>query len=301
MRKLTTQDFISHSRSVHSDKYDYSLVQYYGKDYPVKIICPIHGVFEQSPHNHKKGAGCKQCGVILCSESRRLDTECFIKRAQEIHSDRYNYSRLEYKDNKTNVEIICSEHGRFLQSPSSHLSGKGCPSCGNKIISKKLIHCLEQFINKAKSVHGNKYRYEFVNYKGSHQKVLLFCREHGLFEQNPTDHLSGKGCPGCANYGFDRTRKAFLYVLRSECGRYMKIGITNKPDQRHAQLSRATPFPFERIELIEGQGDHIADLEKELLAEYLPAGFTETFDGYSEWRLWDDSIRHKLHSSKLQG
>ena len=76
----------------------------------------------------------------------------------------------------------------------------------------------------------------------------------------------------------------------------MKIGITNNPDQRQAQLSRATPFSFTRIELIEGPGDQIADLEKELLSCYQPAEFTETFDGSTEWRLWDDSIRHKLIS-----
>ena len=76
----------------------------------------------------------------------------------------------------------------------------------------------------------------------------------------------------------------------------MKIGITHKPDQRHAQLSRETPFSFKRIELIEGPGEQIANLEKELLAEYQPAEFTETFDGHTEWVLWDDSIRHKLIS-----
>ena len=76
----------------------------------------------------------------------------------------------------------------------------------------------------------------------------------------------------------------------------MKIGITNKPNRRQVELKRHTPFSFKRIELIEGPGDQIANLEKELLAEYQPAEFTETFDGYSEWRLWDNSIRHKLTS-----
>ena len=81
----------------------------------------------------------------------------------------------------------------------------------------------------------------------------------------------------------------------------MKIGITNNPEQRHNKLKRATPFSFKRIELIEGPGELIANLEKELLAEYRPVEFTKTFDGYSEWRLWDDSIRHKLLTSKIQG
>ena len=149
----------------------------------------------------------------------------------------------------------------------------------------------EQWINKAKEIHGDKYNYSLVEYKNNSEKVTIVCTEHGNFTQAPVNHLSGQNCPGCAEYGFDRTKVGFLYVLRSDCGRYMKIGITNKPNQRQAQLSRATPFSFKRIELIEGPGDQIANLEKELLAKYQPAGFTETFDGSTEWRLWDDSVR----------
>ena len=74
----------------------------------------------------------------------------------------------------------------------------------------------------------------------------------------------------------------------------MKIGITNKPNQRQAQLSKATPFSFKRIEIIEGQGEQIANIEKELLTKYQPAEFTERFDGSTEWRLWDDSVRDYL-------
>ena len=74
----------------------------------------------------------------------------------------------------------------------------------------------------------------------------------------------------------------------------MKIGITHDPKQRKVQLSRVTPFSFKRIELIEGPGNQIANLEKELLAKYQPVGFTERFDGSTEWRLWDDSVRGYL-------
>ena len=101
--------------------------------------------------------------------------------------------------------------------------------------------------------------------------------------------------------GFDRTKDGFLYVLRSDCGQYMKIGITNNPERRNTELTRDTPFQFTRIELIEGTGEQIANLEKELLAEYQPAEFDNHFDGYTEWRLWNDSIRHKLLTSKIQG
>ncbi|UNY40133.1 hypothetical protein KLEA5_gp53 [Aeromonas phage vB_AveS_KLEA5] len=114
----------------------------------------------------------------------------------------------------------------------------------------------------------------------------------------PTNHLSGQGCPGCAKHGFDRTNTGFLYILRSDCGQYMKIGITHNPKQRHGKLVRTTPFSFECIEMVEGDGGFIFNLEKELLAEYQQAEFTETFDGYSEWRLWSSNILNQIKQEK---
>lgn len=293
MKKLTTQEFIDRARAVHGDKYVYSFVEYKNNCEKVHIICQEHGMFEQRPNYHLSGKGCPKCGI----ESKKHTNESFIKKTREIHGDKFDYSNVEYVSVHKKVIIMCPEHGEFEQTPANHFKGRGCPDCGG---SKK--HYNESFIQKAIELHGSEfYDYSLVEYTGNKNKVTIVCPEHGVFEQSPASHLHGKGCPGCANHGFDRTKPASLYILRSDCGRYMKIGITNKPEQRHAQLSRETPFSFKRIELIEGPGEQIANLEKELLAEYQPAEFTETFDGYSEWRLWDDSIRHKLLVSKIQG
>ena len=216
----------------------------------------------------------------------KLTTQEFIDRARAVHGDKYGYAFSLYQSNHINLFIHCPEHGVFEQTPSNHVRGKGCPCCsGNK------KHTNESFIQKAREIHGNRCDYSLVECNGNNSKVKIVCPEHGDFEQTPNNHLKGVGCPGCAKYGFDRTRSASLYILRSDCGQYMKIGITNKPDQRQAQLSRATPFSFKRIELIEGPGDQIANLEKELLSCYQPAEFTEVFDGSTEWRLWNDSVR----------
>ena len=309
MRKLTTQEFIDRARAVHGDTYDYSESEYDGKDRKLKIMCQIHGLFLQSPHNHCKGQGCPMCGDVKRGDNQRKDKSYFITKATSIHGDKYDYSNVVYIDAKTKVLIRCRYHGLFEQTPDKHTSGNGCPSCRGVKISLSKIGVSRNtpspdvsiFINKALVVHKNKYDYSNVVYSNCKEKVLISCPIHGPFEQTPDNHISGKGCPGCMSCGFDRTKVGFLYVLRSECGRYMKIGITNKPVQRHAQLSRATPFSFKRIELIDGPGDRIANLEKELLAKYEPAGFTETFDGSTEWRLWSDSIRHKLISFMNKG
>ena len=128
--------------------------------------------------------------------SKKLTTEEFIKRAEEIHGKgKYDYSRVEYKNNYTKITIICPIHGEFEQRPNSHLSGYGCPNCSNE---RKRSNT-EEFIRKAREVHGDKYDYSKVVYKGALIKVTIICPIHREFEQRPNDHLRGKGCAKCLN------------------------------------------------------------------------------------------------------
>lgn len=224
----------------------------------------------------------------------KLTTQEFIDRARAVHGDNYGYALVVYTCSNKNIFIHCPEHGLFLQKPYIHIKSSGCPSCGHdlRLLTKRPDK--EEFISKAKLIHGDKYDYSKINYTNNKCKINIVCPHHGTFSQSPNSHLSGSGCPSCSDHGFNRTKVGFIYVLRSDCGRYMKIGITHKPDQRYTQLSRSTPFSFKRIELIEGPGEQMANLEKELLSCHQPVEFTETFDGSTEWRLWDDSIRNKL-------
>ena len=127
----------------------------------------------------------------------KVTTEEFIKKAKEVHGDKYNYSKVEYKGRKKKVCIICPIHGEFWQRADLHLSGTGCPKC-----SKKYKYITEEFIKKAKEVHGDKYDYTKTQYKGGRQKICIICPEHGEFWKLPYEHLNGKGCPKCVNKKF---------------------------------------------------------------------------------------------------
>ena len=293
MRKLTekytTQEFIDRAREVHGNKYDYDLVVYQTSKCHVSIRCHEHGIFKQIPARHLSGGGCHKCAGVS-----KLTTDEFIAKSRARHGDRYGYALAVYQGSQNSVLIHCTEHGVFEQKPNRHLMGAGCPKCGVQRTSESKLLNTNIFVNRASNIHKNKYDYSLSSYKTNYEKLKIICKEHGVFLQTPNNHLMGNGCPGCAKTGFDRTKTASLYVLRSCCGRYMKIGITHNPKQRHNKLKRDTPFSFDCVELIKGPGEQIANLEKELLAEYQPAEFTETFDGSTEWRLWDDSIRHKL-------
>ena len=187
------EEFIKKAKVIHGDRYDYSLVEYKNSRMKVKIICPIHGIFEQTPGNHLLGAGCPDC-----SGRKRSTTEEFIKRAKEIHGDKYDYSLIDYKNNKTKVKIICPIHGIFEQKPLCHLSGNNCPQCSSLENGKKQTFTNIEFIEKAKEIHGNKYDYSLVDYKNAHSKVRIICKKHGIFEQLAYCHLDGGGCPSCS-------------------------------------------------------------------------------------------------------
>ena len=122
----------------------------------------------------------------------KLTTEEFIAKAKAVHGDRYDYSKVEYVDSKSEVCIICREHGEFWQKPKNHLSGYGCSICSGR----KKMRTFD-FVKRAQNVHGNKYDYSKVDYKGNAEKVCIVCPDHGEFWQRAGNHLKGVGCPKC--------------------------------------------------------------------------------------------------------
>ena len=129
-----------------------------------------------------------------------MNKEQFILKAREIHGDKYDYSKVEYKNNSTPVCIICPEHGEFWQTPKSHITLKyGCKQCGRKICAKKTSSTKKSFIEKARKIHGDKYDYSKVEYVNAYTKICIICPEHGEFLQTPHDHLKGASCPKCGN------------------------------------------------------------------------------------------------------
>ena len=180
--------FVNDAKKIHGDKYDYSKVYFNYKNDKIKIICPIHGEYITTPQIHLLGCECPKC-----AGTKKLTTEEFIEKAREVHGDKYDYSKVEYVNNRTKVCIICPEHGEFWQTPDSHMHGQECPKCAG---TKKLT--TEEFIEKAKKVHGDKYDYSKVNYIGSKTKVCIICPEHGEFMMTPNAHMCGQECPKCA-------------------------------------------------------------------------------------------------------
>jgi hypothetical protein len=218
-KKKTLEEVIADFRKAHGDRYDYSKVEYVNAKTKVLIICQDHGEFWQRPGCHKKGRGCAECGG-----TNLLTTQQVIKKFRKIHGERYDYSKIIYKNAKNSVKIICPEHGCFIQNAHSHMKGRGCPKCANNVkkTNKEILH-------EFRKIHGERYDYSKVDYNGSLKKIIITCPEHGDFEQIAIQHKRGNGCPKCSGV-CKKTNKEILHEFRKIHGErydYSKVDYKN--------------------------------------------------------------------------
>ena len=195
--QATREDFIEKARRTHGNKYDYSKLEYTKSTDKVYIICPKHGGFWQNAASHISGAGCPKCAIEGNAAKKRMTTDTFVEKAAIVHNGRYDYSKSEYVGTKTKVCIICPEHGEFWMTPNNHLSGQGCPSCKNKETAERQALTLDDFVKKARDIHGPKYDYTKSEYVGYQEPLKIICPIHGEFWQTPDNHIHGSGCPKC--------------------------------------------------------------------------------------------------------
>jgi very-short-patch-repair endonuclease len=168
-RRLTQKEFIDKAIKTHGNKYDYSKAEYIHAKVKVKIICPIHGEFLQSPDQHLRGHACDLCAHEITGKCRVPTTQEFIDRAIKIHGNKYDLSFVEYGKNAyQKVKILCRKHGPYKVSPHSFLSGSGCPNCKNSrgetkirefLQSKEIKFTAQKSFKTCK--HKNRLRFDF--------------------------------------------------------------------------------------------------------------------------------------------
>jgi Zn finger protein HypA/HybF involved in hydrogenase expression len=127
--KITKEEWVSRFLVSHEVLYDYTLLpdEIKGSD-RVQIRCPEGHLFVQVVSYHANGEGCPVCGGKL-----PLGLEGFIARSKETHGDRYDYSKVVWKNVHEKVEIVCPKHGSFWQVPYSHYyNGCSCPDCARE-------------------------------------------------------------------------------------------------------------------------------------------------------------------------
>lgn len=175
IKKYETDEFISESRGIWSDKYDYSLTKYINARTKVKIIYDDI-IYEQLPMSHLK-----------YPVERYLDQKIFLIKAKRKWGHKYDYSLVKFISTKSTIKII-HKGEIYEQLPHNHL-----------IYSPELRNTLtkEDFILRSSEIHNLKYGYELVNYVNDRIKVIINCPYHGNFFQTPSVHLRGSGCRRC--------------------------------------------------------------------------------------------------------
>lgn len=125
-----------------------------------------------------------------------------IKNFELKHGNKYDYSLVDYITAVTKVKVICRRHGIFTITPNSHLNGSGCAKCGREIVADSRRGNKENFIKKAREVHGDFYIYDLVNYTSNLGYVKIICPKHGEFKQQVRKHLSGNNCKKCTSESY---------------------------------------------------------------------------------------------------
>lgn len=140
---ITWDDFMTRARAIHGDRYDYAQVRLTNVSTPVTMLCPEHGPFEQRPTDHLN----QKQGCPACAGHRPVDYAEFVRRAQEIHGDRYTYSEADYQVYKQKTVVTCAEHGPFPVLPQSHTDHQsGCPRCASLRTSSRAEDALADWV-----------------------------------------------------------------------------------------------------------------------------------------------------------
>ncbi len=184
--------FIEKAIKIHKNTYDYSKVNYINWKTKIIIICKLHGEFYQTPNNHLNGSICRKCSYIKRGDIYRFTLDKFIEKANTIHNNKYDYSLVNYVNNSSSIKIRCPNNHIFIQTVDNHFAGNGCNICSGYFINTDI------FIQKANTIHNNKYDYSLVTYKSSHIPIKIICKKHGIFIQTPTNHFNSNGCNKCS-------------------------------------------------------------------------------------------------------
>lgn len=202
--KVTKEEFIQKAIKIHGNKFDYSLSDYKNNNTKIKIICKTHGVFEQTSNDHLTGYGCWECGVIKRAKAKTLNHEEFVMKANIVHKNKFDYSKLVYKNSRSKVEIICKEHGQFSQRANSHLKGSGCPSC----TESKGEERIKKYLEKNKIVFERQKRFKECKNKRTLPFDFYLPNENICIEFDGRQHY----LPG----GFHKDKESFELLRKND-------------------------------------------------------------------------------------
>jgi hypothetical protein len=233
------------------------------------------------------GTGCPHC-----AGNRRWSERDYINRINSTKSVTFNGFVSKFINAHSRVFLKCSIDGfEWESSINDVVNGRyGCPNCaGNRRYTR------DEYISKINENEKLSFLRWDGEFKGNSSRAFFKCNLDGFVWSSIISSVTTSltGCPKCAKYGFQIDITGYLYALRSDCGRYVKVGISNYPNRRHKELEKRTPFEFKVVEQFSGDGSKIAAMERHFHSKYERAGFTG-FDGATEWLICTPQLLEEL-------
>lgn len=266
----------------------------FGSRERVRLKCNIDGKEWSAVFYSLKngGSGCPECKARKLRDRLITPEAGVIERIERSGDISFLHWIGDYVGVHSVAKMRCNADGFEWSTQVAGVSYgvAGCPQCSGKrrwTADERVVH-----IN---NIDGIVFVSWVGDYKNAFTRARVACEKCGHAWSSTIDNIvnQGKGCPKCSKHGFNKGCNGYLYALRSECGRYVKVGISNNPTKRHSRLRRATPFKFVLIEQISGKGDEIYEMECMFHNKYESAGFAG-FDGATEWLMCTDDLLKEL-------
>ena len=179
---------------------------------------------------------------------------------------------------------------------SERKSGAGCPYCSGH----KVLVGFNDLATTHPDIAATADGWDATSVSASSQyKKKWKCLEGHTWVTSVGNRKQGKGCPTCANTGFDPNDEGWLYFLNHSDWQMLQIGITNYPRIR---LKTHSKLGWELIELRGPMDGHLVQQWETAILRHLRENGAEMankigiepFDGYSESWLKDSFTFHSL-------
>lgn len=285
--RYTTEEWIKKAKKIHNEKYSYKDSHYIDATTPIKIKCMIHGLFYQKPYIHLQSCGCNKCKYLIHGKKLAYTTKEFIKKATKKHKTQFDYSLVNYTNNRNRIDIICKKHDNiFNQIPKIHLKNnnegckvcKSCPECGIwRTMGKLCSYCKDPKDNK---LYQKTKEYTIVKYLRDNLEED-FIHDKGIGSANCTDKRYRPDIRfDCINYqliievdeykhrgsAYSCDQKRMIEIL-AELGQPC-IFLRYNPDNKNSDIEVLLQKVIEYLN-IEIEYDHLPWNDYGLYVEYL--------------------------------
>lgn len=132
--KISPDEALRKFREVHGGAYTYPDFNYRGSNETITAVCPDHGAFYPTAHDHWKGTTCPGCFRDHRAGGSQRDTaETFAEKVRDVFENAFDLSHVQYVRTQQEIIVRCVEHNELcITRPNWIVKGQNpCPKCNH--------------------------------------------------------------------------------------------------------------------------------------------------------------------------